>query len=134
MEKREYPRLLLNKEAVFFINNSNIAIHEFSGIIDDISEVGIRIKLNKEENKEIIKVLQIDTELTFSTVDILSYNEKEEFKYISGNVKIVRIEELDNNVFICGCKIINPDKDILKYLDDKRTYNYLHRLKKYNNK
>ena len=132
MEKREHQRLLLNIESLFFIENDSLTEKEFSGQIDDISESGISIRLEKEANKEVIKVLEVGTEFTFSTFDILSYNEKEDFKYISGVAKIVRIEELENNIFVYGCRIVKPDKEIVKYLDEKRANNYLKRLQALN--
>ena len=59
IDRREYIRIQTNIECVIFYNNN-----EFNGIIEDLSENGIKVKTDLDINiPEIVMISFIDTEL-----------------------------------------------------------------------
>ena len=116
-ERREYSRIGLNIDTIVFLENGD----EINCIISDISETGICIKL--EGNEKTLPIKEGDI-LSFQTVDTFILYDKEVIKYINGDFKILRIQNI-NGVMFLGCIFTYIPQRLLDYIRDRKVALYI---------
>lgn len=98
MDRRLYQRIRIDAESVFILNNKEISPREFPGIVEDISETGIKIVTRKDEASHILNYLSTGENLHFNVIDDYKLFGNEVNAIISGLVTIVRNEADDDFV------------------------------------
>lgn len=128
MDRRLYQRIRIDAESVFILDNKDISPREFPGIVEDISESGVKIVTSKDESSHILNYLSSGKNLHFNVVDNYKLFGKETDAIISGLVTIVR-KESDGDFVILGCKYSPVTKEIEKYVSDKKLSLFVNKMK-----
>jgi len=123
MDRRYYSRTKIKIESIFFINDGPI-LTDFTGVIEDISEGGIRIFVDKERYKESVGTIAVGTNIFFQAYDeYLLYDEKKQ-EVFSGEVEVIRIEESEDGVHY-GCRLLRLSDELAEYINNKKVSEYM---------
>lgn len=120
MEKRGYSRIKISTDGVFILANDSIIPREFSGTIENISESGMKIVVNKSDIHHLLQHIEIGTVFSFAIVDEYNLFETPKQEIIRGDARIVRTVD-DGDFLTIGCRIISPAYEIYEYINNKRT-------------
>lgn len=124
MERRGCPRIKISADGVFYLGDKQIHVREFTGIVDDISESGLKIRLTEPVSEELLQNLSIGKEVRFQIVDEFELMGELKDDIISGAATIMRTEQSDSKYCI-GCKFNAPSAELLYYVTDRKTYSFL---------
>lgn len=124
MEKRQYQRVSLMVEGVFYIQREEFGPREFSGIVKNISEDGIAIEVTKEKYITIAEIINIGTEIQFSFFDEYQFLMETRFRHLVGVATVNRKEKTGDSLLF-GCDIRRLTKELQEYIDDKKILAYI---------
>lgn len=124
MERRDYSRIKVSAEGAFFVQENGKNIYDFSGIIDNVCEGGICIKLEKTDYKQIRDYLEIGKHISFQALDEKGYGVNHETGVFKGKVTVVRVDE-DDDLVLVGCKIAGDCQEFQDYVKGKKIYMYM---------
>ena len=127
MEKRGYSRIRVATDGVFILADDSIVPREFSGTIEDISESGIRVVINKADITHLIQHIKVGAELSFAIVDEYNLFDTTKQEILRGEARIIRTVD-DGDYLTIGCKIKSPAYDIYEYVNNKRTSYFMANL------
>jgi len=122
--RRAYDRIYANTTVLVYCNNK-----EWTLRVKDISENGIAFLC--EEAEEIEKYIKIDDTISFTLIDKYTLFGTEHEVILVGHCQVVRVDDsgYKNDCKILGCKLVNTDEKMIKYIDNKRVeafFNCLH--------
>lgn len=124
MDRRYYSRTKIRIESTFFIEGNDIGLRDFTGVIEDISEGGVRFIVDEEHRKESVDTIKNGTVIKFQAYDeYMLYNQMRD-EVFSGEVEVIRIDEcVDGTHF--GCKINKLTDELEEYINNKKISEYV---------
>lgn len=123
MENRMYQRVKLNIDVLCYIQGAPAGKVEFSGIVINISECGIAIKVSDERYVAVIDDASIGTEFRFLFVDEYELFKEEKTVHVEGTARIIRKEETPGGILI-GCEIRGRKESVEKYVSDRKLISF----------
>lgn len=130
MERREHSRINVRAQGAFILRDNGKLICEFSGTVENISEVGIGIHLEKEEYNRISSYLKAGQAISFQALDIGNSDSGEVSETFCGNGKIVRMTFTENGN-ILACRIDDDSQDFQRYVKNKKVALYVSLFEKH---
>lgn len=127
MDRRTYPRLQIEVEGLFILQNENIMPRDFEGLVIDISEGGLQLSIDYNKYSQALDDIKEGDVIHVSIPDEYELFGEERFDIVTGNAKIVR-KTVDNNNIILGCKFLTRTSELEQYLIDRRTSFYMNNL------
>lgn len=125
MERRAYKRECIKLESGFIRKEAeNPNERELFGCIYDISEVGMKIIISDEKNREIANEILEGDIICFQTVDVYELYYKEWTEVISGEVTVLRKEAREEEI-VFGCKFNSISDNLKQYIENKRVAAYI---------
>lgn len=94
-------------------------MREFIGIIEDISEGGIRIRVNEEHFKEAVSTIKKGSIITFQSYDEYKLYQQIKEEVFSGEVEVLRVDNTPNGLFF-GCKFVRLTKELEEYITNRK--------------
>lgn len=79
-----YQRIRIDAESVFILDNKDISPREFPGIVEDISESGVKIVTSKDESSHILNYLSSGKIFTLMWLIIISFLVKRQMPLFPG--------------------------------------------------
>lgn len=80
MERRHYQRFPAELDCNLYFKNWEIDHKEFSGILENLSEAGMRLKISRDKNADFIEKVNIGDSILFQTADEYKYGSIDEVK------------------------------------------------------
>ena len=119
MEKRLYQRVLVGLISNFIVQNNQPGFREFTGIIDDLSENGIKISVSDSNYSHIVEKLKVGDKISFQTLDEYEIYGELRTDIFSGDAEVIRIDN-DGADIIIGCKVYKSSKEFDEYVKNKK--------------
>lgn len=132
MDRRTYQRIKVDVESIFIVDNTSVSPREFEGIIEDISESGMKILIKAQDTLHLLPYIEKGQHLHFSAADDFHLFGQERSSIFSGMVEIIRREALENDLFLLGCKFKRYSNELQKYVSDRKLSLYMNGLKSAN--
>ena len=126
MDKRRYQREKLGIPGNFYIQGFREGDNEFTGIIDNISEVGILVNVSGVGNCAIADELTIGSEMKFLSMDEYVIFEQKKRVYVTGTASVVR-KEINNGLMSFGCELKGVSHALEKYISDIKICSFQNR-------
>lgn len=123
MENRSYPRERINIQCAFFVEGAENEKREFTGIIGDLSEGGMKVKVISPEDVAKISEVCVGTKIKFQSVDEYTLMKEVRCDILEGELTVVRISHTGNDIVI-GCKIVELSPELEEYLGNKRLVSF----------
>lgn len=124
MEKRSFDRVTVDVPAMVIFtlaDNSNV---ECDGVLHNISEGGVQIKLEKEDYDAIAPKLKIGDVIGFKAVDVYQVFSDKREDIVQGNVEVIWVSEADREIAIGG-KLNYVSSDYLSYVKNKKLSTFI---------
>lgn len=115
MDRREYHRFRGSLECNIYFKNRDIDYKEFSGLIEDISEVGLRIKIDTKDNVDFVNNITVGDSIMFQSAEEKQIHNEEKITVLIGEARVLRIEEEKEFIKI-GCAIVSVIPEYYKYI------------------
>lgn len=131
MDRRLYQRINIDAEGVFILDNETVSPREFSGIIENISEGGIKITFNKDAAATLLPYISKGEHLHFSAADDYSLFNREISAIISGKVEIIR-KDIEDDLVSLGCKFKQYTNELSEYVSNKKLSSYMNAINSFN--
>lgn len=131
MERREYTRVNVGAQSEFFLYEGENMICDFAGIIDNVSEGGLGILVEKDTYEQVGNKLEVGLSISFQAYDENGYSIEASEGAFSGRAEIVRKEPTEETLIV-GCKIDETCNDFKEYVKDKKVYLYISSMRKNN--
>lgn len=125
-DKRRYLREKSDVAANFYIVGGEYGKIEFSGVIANISEVGILIEVKDAKYIEIAKTAEIGSEIRFAGIDEYEIFKEERVEYIEGMAIVVRIDD-KAGIYTMGCELKNLSRELEQYIADRKVIGFKNR-------
>ena len=123
MDNRQYTRLIINVEGTYYTESEINGSIEVYGIIRDISEQGIQIRIDLGLYPDADKVFVKGSTFTFQYADVYEVCNQERMDILSGEA-MIRWTEISGNMLIAGCYISSPSEEFMKYLKVRTASRY----------
>ena len=124
LDRRYYSRTRLRIESTFFIDGNKLGLRDFTGVIEDISEGGIRFIVDEAHRKDAVDTIKKGTTIKFQAYDeYMLYNQMRD-EVFSGEVEVIRIEEFEDGTHF-GCKITKLTDALEAYINNKKISEYI---------
>ena len=125
MDKRLYSRIIVDAEGSCFTDMEICGTREITGVVKNISEQGIQMRVDLNKYPDAEKYFVKDTAFKFQFADIYNICDQERLDILTGKAK-VRWSEVQNNILIIGCIIVDTSDNYQKYVMFKTTSKFLH--------
>lgn len=119
MEKRLYQRVLVGLISNFIIKENEPGFREFNGIIEDLSENGIRIRIEDQSYLHIVEKIKVGDKILFQSIDEYEMYGDTRTDIFSGEARVIRKSSDDGNVIV-GCKIDKSSDEYSEYVKNKK--------------
>lgn len=119
VERRFYQRALIGLVGNFIIENKEPGSREFNGIIEDISECGIRICVEDDRFSNVTNNIQVGDTILFQSYDAYVLYDERHTDVFSGEAEVVRVETISGKLVI-GCKIDKLSDALAEYIKNKK--------------
>lgn len=123
MDRRYYQRTKLNIDAIFFLSDKQTFPREFNGILEDISESGIKVVLDPLTPEQIIDSIAIGDHIHFNSYDEYDLFGQSKDIVLSGDV-IVSRKTSSSGKIVLGCKLYPITDELSTYISDKKTCSF----------
>lgn len=124
MEKRQYQREVINCIGLFYIQGGEYGKIEFDGVVTDISENGMAIKIVEPKCIMIADEVQVGTELKFCFIDKYEIFRETKNVDITGIATVVRKDKNADRLII-GCTFRGDRRKIEQYVSDKKMITFM---------
>lgn len=124
MEKRFYQRLNVNIAGNFIVNESVPETNEFDGVIQDISEDGIRFSVMEVAFKKILREIAVGSNIVFQALDEYNLFGEKRTDVFSGSAEVKRVRK-EGNSYEIGCIIVKTSKEYDEYIKYKKMANFV---------
>ena len=119
MDNRNYSRIIVDVPSCIYITLNDYTKIDIEGIIHDISESGIQVRVNSDSYDEMAKILSAGDVISFQAVD--EYNVLNENKVdIVGGVAEVIWLNVDEKEIVFGCRTNKVLPEYLSYVKQKK--------------
>lgn len=125
-DKRRYLREKIDVSANFYIVGGEYGKIEFSGVIANISEVGILIEVEDSAFIEVAKTAGVGRDIRFIGIDNYEIFKEQRVGYLEGTAKVIWTRE-DNGIYLMGCEIENLPRKLEKYISDRKVIGFHNR-------
>lgn len=125
-DKRRYQRERIDVSANFYIVGGELGKIEFSGLIVNISEVGILIEVDEPRFIEVARTTEVGSEIRFIGIDEYEIFKEQRTRYIEGTAKVVRTDEKDG-IYTMGCELKNLSRELEQYISDRKVIGFQNR-------
>ena len=125
-DQRRYLREKVNVSANFYIVGGEFGKVEFTGLIANISEVGILIEVKEKGYIEVAKTAEIGSEIRFIGIDEYEIFKEARIGYVEGTAKVVWTSEKDG-LYSIGCEIKNLSQELEQYIADRKVIGFQNR-------
>ncbi len=129
MERRDFNRIKVHAEGSFVIESEGRFGTEFVGYIEDISEKGIKIRMDAGENENLFsaeRILNKGTRIHFQAMENFPLYGNEVTKIFNGTASVVYKETREDSVII-GCEIKEMSDSVREYIKDRKISRYMSR-------
>ncbi len=129
MERRDFNRIKVHAEGSFVIENEGKFNTEFVGHIEDISEKGIKIRMDVQENENLLvaeRILRKGTRVHFQAMENFPLYGNEVTKIFNGTACVVYKDTREDCVVI-GCEIKEMSDSVKEYIKDRKISRYMSR-------
>lgn len=123
-DRREYERIEVGIEGQFFVRSEDGFICEFAGIIDNVSEGGLCVQIDKLTYKKVGDFLEVGQTLGFHSYDDNGFSVNEQSGVFQGEAKIVR-KSMTEDAIDLGCQIDAKSENFKQYVENKKVYLYV---------
>ena len=128
MDRRYYQRTKIDLESVFLLSDKDIFPREFNGVIEDISESGVKIVIDPLTSDVLTSCINVNDSLHFNCLDEYSLFGKDHSAVLDGEIKVIRKDATEKNT-VLGY-IFNPStKNISNYVKDMKTSAFISNLR-----
>lgn len=129
MERREYQRINISAEGAFVFLNTDSTYRECQGLIEDISENGIKILLSNSLSDKSLPSISDDASLHFQAVDNYDLYGNKKTALIMGKAKVVR-QELQDDFIVLGCRVSEYTSELVNYnyVSERKLSHYINSL------
>lgn len=127
MERRYYQRVDVLAESTFIIPKKEFGKSEFNGIIENVSESGICIRVHDPKYFSIIAEMEIGETIRFQAVGKYRLYDENRESVFSGEISIARVNDVDGDKII-GCKIIRHTPELDSYIDNMCLSQFMDRI------
>lgn len=124
VERRNYRRVVVSLDSCFIIKDNEPGYREFNGVIEDLSECGIKIRVEDQRFAKIAGELSIGDKITFQSIDEFEMFNEMHTEVFSGEAEIVRIDSTSNELVI-GCKVFSSSNEFNEYVKNKKMALYM---------
>lgn len=118
MDRREHQRIVVGLECNFYFKNRDTDSKEFCGVIEDISEAGLRLRICEKSNSDFVKKANVGDYILFQSADEYTRANRPQIDVLIGEAKITRIENKNEHVLI-GCSIVDKIKGYDDFINRK---------------
>ncbi len=119
MEKRLYQRVLVNLVSNFIVNKPDLGYKEFGGFVEDVSENGMKIRVEDKKYFPLAATIKIGDKISFQAVDEYKLYNKTRIDVFTGEALVVRVNKIDEAVSF-GCRVIKPTEEFGEYVKNKK--------------
>lgn len=109
----------MGTESNFIIRDNEPGMREFNGIIEDISEGGIRIRVTNEQFKDAVSTIKEGSVITFQSYDEYKLYQELRQEVFMGEVEVLRVEKSATEM-VFGCIFVRLTKDLEEYIKNKK--------------
>lgn len=109
----------MGTESNFIIRDNEPEMREFNGIIEDISEGGIRIRVTNEQFKDAVSTIKEGSVITFQSYDEYKLYQELRQEVFMGEVEVLRVDKSATEM-VFGCKFVRLTKDLEEYIKNKK--------------
>lgn len=124
MERRVYQRIRISIEGLFISLNENAYPTEIEGMIEDISEGGIKIIIKKDTESSKTPCLKIGDVLRFQAYDEYELFGNQNNDVVSGVIQVVRVDETKDSITL-GCKFTSKTSQLEEYISNRKTSSFM---------
>lgn len=118
-DRRYYQRARLQADSSFFIKNNESGLREFEGVIEDISEGGIRFFVAKESITASVSTIKVGSIICFQSYDEYELYNETKGDVFTGEVEVIRIESSAEGLAV-GCKLVKSNAELEEYIKNKK--------------
>lgn len=119
MERRRYERIRIDAASQFSMSDTSDGSLDFAGIIEDISEGGIRIVVSEAQYLDIADKISVGSEVIFQAMDEYMLYMTTRTDEIHGNAKVVRVEKYDDK-YVFGCEMHYLNSSLEEYIVNRK--------------
>ena len=119
MDRRLYKRVPVSLLGDFILRGSEADQREFDGVIQDVSEGGIKFCVNGAEYPDLISAIQVGSKILFQSLDEYVFFKERRTDVFHGEVEVVRAEDIDGRM-IFGCRMTKLLPDFANYVKHKK--------------
>lgn len=124
LDRRYYQRTFIGLESNFIIHDNESGNREFVGIIEDISEGGIRIHVKEDAHKDVVATIRKGSVISFQSYDEYELYQEKKQEVFMGEVEVLRVDKTSEGLFF-GCKLIRLTRDLEEYIKNKKIAVYI---------
>ena len=125
-DKRRYQRERVDVPVNIYIIGGMPGKVEFSGVLVNISEVGILIEVRDERSIEVARTAKVGGEIRFVGIDEYELFEEQRTEYLDCIAKVVWTNE-KGGVYSMGGEIENLPRKLEKYISDRKVIGFQNR-------
>ena len=126
VEKRLYQRVIGGINGNFIIRNKKLGCIEFTGVIDDLSENGIRISITDSNWFENVKKIETGDKLLFQALDEYKLHDEVRVDIFSAETEVIRLDDNGDSIVI-GCKIYESSREFDEYIKNRKMALFIER-------
>lgn len=119
MEKRLYQRVTVGITSNFIIQDNEPGYREFGGVIDDLSENGIRVSVTDSRYSHILDRIKVGDKITFQAFDEYEMYGELRTDVFTGETEVRHIKKEEDNIII-GCKVYKASEEFDEYVKNKK--------------
>lgn len=127
MERRFFKRTTISILGTFIVMNTEDFQCEFEGILEDISEGGIKFVINAATSVASTDLIKVGDTVKFTAYDEYNLFGEMQEAILYGTATVLRKTVSENNV-ILGCSIIALSDELEEYILNKQTSIYMKAL------
>jgi len=124
MERRGCPRIKIFADGIFYLQNDEAPAFEFTGVVEDISESGLKVVLDNVDVNEVLPIFSSDSQISFQIIDEFELLGEIKDEVIRGSASVIRICSFPNKISL-GCKFTQINKELLEYVTNRQTLSYI---------
>lgn len=126
MERRQFVREKINVLGLFYIQDTEPSKSEFAGMIFDVCEMGISIKVTDSKYFPIVDTIDTGTIIKFYFCDEHFYFKELKRHEIVGDATVVWKERTDDSISL-GCRTLKMYSALDTYVSEKKTLSFIER-------
>lgn len=128
MDRRYYGRTHIGVISNFIIKDNPLGLREFNGVIENMSEGGILIRVDMDCFGAAVDSITEGMIIYFQTYDEYELFGQHKEDIITGEVEVIRVEQ-GEDVKLFGCKMKKLSPELNQYITNKKMSVFMKSMK-----